>query len=163
PSVAVFLVRGDQTHSYIRRKAARRPTLVFSPGQLRGFSPLRGRVYQGGPIEKLEQLRRFRAAGVPVPLTATLTPDLKLDPEVWGEFVILKPSDLAPSSYGGGIQLTRASRVRFKDPTEYPPDHPARRGPMLVQQFVYTGERIAYYRVLTLFGEPLYAYLGRAA
>ena len=30
------------------------------------FRPLRGRVYQGGPIAKLEQLQRLAAAGVPV-------------------------------------------------------------------------------------------------
>ena len=34
---------------------------------------------------------------------------------------------------------------------------------MLVQQFINTGDRIAYYRALTLFGEPLNVNLGRAA
>jgi len=163
PTIAVFVVRGDLAHSYARRRAARRPTLVFSPGQLGNFHPLRGRVYQGGPIAKLEQLRRLAAGGVSVPRTAELTPDLRLDPAVWGDFVIVKPSDLATSSSGLGVQLIRTSRVRFKQRSEYPPDHPGHRGPMLVQQFINTGERIAYYRVLTLFGEPLYVNLGRAA
>jgi hypothetical protein len=163
PTTAVFVVRGDLAHSYARRLAAKRPSLVFSPGQLGNFHPLRGRVYQGGPIAKLEQLRRLAAAGVSVPRTAALTPDLRLDPAVWGDFVIVKPTDLATSSRGTGVQLMRTSRVRFKRPPEYPPDHPGRRGPMLVQQFINTGERIAYYRALTLFGEPLYLNLGRSA
>lgn len=162
PRISPFIVRGDLRHSVARRQAARRPSLVFSPGPLTNFNPLRGRVYQGGPIPKLEQLRRLAAAGVPVPRTAKLTPDLRLDPAVWGDFVIVKPSHLAIASYGQGIQLMRTSRLRFKDRDEYPRGHPGRAGPMIVQQFIDTGERIALYRVLSLFGEPLYVHLGRA-
>ncbi len=51
----------------------------------------------------------------------------------------------------------RAVRVRFRAPEDYPAGHPGRRGPMMVQQFINTGERISLYRVLTLFGEPLCA------
>jgi len=162
PRIAPFVVRGDLPHSVLRRQAARRPSLIFSPGRLRHFKPLRGRTYQGGPIAKLEQLQRLAGAGVPVPKTALLTPDLRLDPSEWGEFVIVKPSDLAISSYGLGIQLMRTERAHFKRPAEYPPDHPGRRAPMLVQQFIDTGERVALHRVLTLFGEPLYAIRDRA-
>lgn len=162
PRIEPFVARGDMAHSVLRRQAATRPSLIFSPGRLRGFQPLRGRIYQGGPIAKLEQLRRLAAAGVPVPRTAVLRPGLRLDPAVWGEFVILKPSDLTTSSYGQGIQLIRTERVRFRDPADYPPDHPGRLGPMLVQQFIDTGERVSLYRALTLFGEPLYLTLDRS-
>src|SRR4029077_18625323 len=107
-------------NSEARRQPPSRPSLVCSPGPLEAFRPLRGRVYQGTPIAKLEQLQRLAAAGVPVPRTAVLTPDLVLDPTVWGEFVIVKPMDLARSSHGHGVQLMRTSRVRFKATSEYP-------------------------------------------
>jgi hypothetical protein len=157
PRIEPFVVNGGMPNSYSRRKAAKRPTFVFSSGPLDGFRPLRGRVYQGRQIPKLDQLTRLAAAGVPVPRTAMLTPDLRLDPTAWGKFVIVKPTDLYTSSHGQGIQLMRTERVRFIPPEDYPPDHPGRNGPMIVQQFIDTGEHITLYRVLTLFGEPLYS------
>src|SRR5581483_853883 len=149
--------------SYTRKKAAERPTLCFCSGRLGRFRPLRGKIYNGRQIPKLQQLEMMAAKGVSVPKTALLTPELKLDPAEWGEFVIVKPTDLMTSSYGHGINLMRTERVRYKAPEEYPEGHPGRRGPMVVQQFINTGERISLYRVLTLFGAPLYSQLMRSA
>src|SRR5262249_9933463 len=70
PRIAPFVVRCDLPHSVARRAAAKRPSLVFSPGRLTVFHPLRGRLYQENIISKLQQLRRLAAAGVPVPRTA---------------------------------------------------------------------------------------------
>jgi hypothetical protein len=92
-----------------------------------------------------------------VPRTEVLTPGLELDPAEWGEFVILKPTDIGTSSRGLGIQLMRTRRVRYIEPQEYPPDHPGRLGPMMVQQYVDSGDHVAVYRVLSFFGQPLYA------
>jgi hypothetical protein len=163
PRVEPFVVRNELPNSYFRRKAAALPTLVFSPGALLVFRPLRGKTYQGRPIAKLDQLRLLAAAGVPVPRTAILTPDLVLDPADWGEFVVVKPTDLTTSSHGRGIQLMRTHRLRYTAPHDYPADHPGRRGPMMVQQFIDTGRHVAMYRVLTLFGEALYAVHDSAA
>lgn len=156
PRIEVFVVDGTRRNSYTRRLASKRPTLVCSPSPIPAFLPARGKVYCGRVIPKLDQLRRLAAAGVPVPRTAVLTPDLVLDPAVWGEFVIIKPTDLASSSHGAGIQLMRTRRVRFRSPQDYPSGHPGRLGPMVVQQFVNTGKVVALFRVLTLFGVPLY-------
>ncbi|MEG3806264.1 hypothetical protein DBT53_000625, partial [Aerococcus mictus] len=41
-------------------------------------------------------------------------------------------------------------------PRLFPADHPIRKSPILVQKFIDTGEYPESYRVLTLFGEPLY-------
>jgi len=157
PRIAVFVVQAGLRNAYSRRHAAAKPTLVFSAGPLVGFRPLRGKVYAGAQVPKIEQVRRFREAGLPVPRTALLTPGLVLDPAEWGEFVILKPTDLATSSHGDGIQLIRTERVAYRAPADYPERHPGRLGPMIVQQFINTGEKISLYRVLTLFGEPLYS------
>lgn len=162
PEIGTFILPARQTNGVSRRHAAAQPTLVVSAGPLTGFRPLRGRIYQGFPIAKFHQLKRLHAAGVPVPMTAPLTPDLRLDPDVWGEFVIVKPTEMTTSSHGNGINLFRSRRVRFIAPREYPAGHPGRLAPMLVQQYVDTGERLAVYRVLTFFGEPLYAMLVRS-
>jgi len=162
PEIGTFVLPAAQANSVSRRRAAARPTLVVSTGAMTGFRPLRGRIYQGYPIAKFQQLKRLHAAGVPVPMTTRLTPDLRLDPAVWGEFVILKPTEMTTSSHGDGINLFRSRRVRFIPPEEYPLGHPGRLGPMLVQQYIDTGDKLAVYRVLTFFGEPLYAMLIRS-
>jgi hypothetical protein len=158
PGIRPFIVPVTLPNSVTRRAAAARPTLVVSPGPLLRFRPRRGKVYHGWPVPKFEELRRLREAGVPVPRTALLTPDLRLDPAEWGDLVILKPTDIPTSSHGAGINLIRTRRVRYRPPAEYPPGHPGRLGPMMVQQYVDTGAVLSSHRVLTFFGEPLCAY-----
>jgi hypothetical protein len=161
PTIATFLAPTDRRNGVIARDASARPTLVVSNGVMPVFAPRRGKVYQGSILPKYDELRHLASAGVPIPLTALLTPDLVLDPAEWGEFVIVKPTDRATSSFGMGITLMRTHRVRYRKPEEYPPQHPGRHGPMLVQQFVNTGDHVTICRVLTLFGEPLYALADR--
>jgi hypothetical protein len=157
PTIGTFVLPTVRPNSVSRRLAAARPTLVMSAGPIRVFKPRRGKIYQGQIIPKIEELRRLEAAGVPVPRWAVLTPDLWIDPAEWGEFVVVKPTDIPTSSHGLGIQLMRSHRVRYRAPQDYPEGHPGRYGPMMVQRFIDTGERVAVHRVLTLFGEPLYA------
>ena len=162
PRIAVFVVSADEANSAAAQQAAALPTLIFAPGPLRRFAPIRGRAYFGHAIPKFEQLRRLAAAGVRVPKTALLQPGMSFSRAEWGPFVIVKPTDLFSSSNGAGISLMRPERVRFIPAGEYPEDHPGRRGPMLVQQFVDSGPYINAYRVLTLFGRPLFCALEHA-
>jgi hypothetical protein len=157
PSIRPFIVPTTHRNAITRREIAERPTLVVSPGRMPTFRPLRGKVYQGNAIPKIEEVRRLEKAGVPVPKTEILTPELKLDPAEWGEFVIVKPSDIRTSSHGKGIQLMRTERVQYIAPEDFPRDHPGRLGPMFVQQYVDTGDRLSSYRVLTYLGEPISA------
>jgi hypothetical protein len=157
PSIGTSIVPALSRNVVSQRAAAARPTLVISASALGSFRPLRGRICQGAAIPKIDELGMLERAGVTVPRSAILTPDLRLDPDEWGELVVVKPTDIPRSSRGAGIRLMRTKRVRFAAPSEYPPDHPGRFGPMMVQQFIDTGPAISSYRVLTFFGEPLYA------
>ena len=160
PTIRTFILPTTARNFLTRNEAATRPTFVLSPGRMPSFRPARGKVYAGRPMAKIEEVRRLQAAGVPVPHTELLTPNIvPLDPAVWGEFVIVKPTDLATSSAGRGFHLMRTHRVRYRRPEDYPSDHPGRLGPMMVQQYVNTGGKVAILRVLTLFGEPLYVLL----
>lgn len=156
PSIGVIVVSAFHENAALADRAAALPTLVFSAGPLGKFRPRRGKVYHGGPMPKFEQLRRLMVGGVRVPMTQVLTEGVTIDPQVWGEFVVVKPTDMASSSKAAGIQLMRAERVRYIATGDYPEGHPGRRGPMVVQQFINTGPQLSTYRVLTLFGEPLY-------
>jgi hypothetical protein len=155
--IEAFVASNEIPSSVTRKKAAQRPALIFSPGILDAFRPLRGKIYAGRPIPKLEQMARFAAAGLPVPAFAELTPDLVLSEQVFGSHVVVKPGH-SLASHGKDITLMRRAAVRYQPPESYPPGHPGRLGPMYVQQFVDTGELVNHYRVLTLFGAPLLAY-----
>src|SRR5262245_46383111 len=84
PEIEVFIARNDLPNSVTRRRAGTRPTLIFSPGQLLQFRPTRGKLYAGSPIPKLEQVARFKAAGVPTPASVEITPDVSLPETSFG-------------------------------------------------------------------------------
>jgi hypothetical protein len=157
PDIEVFVASNDIPSSTTRRRAARRPTLVFSPGNLLEFRPARGKVYAGRAIPKLEQLSRFQAAGLPVPAFAEITPDLVLPAEAFGPLVVIKPG-FSVASHGHHMTLASREAVRFQSREAYPGDHPGRYGPMFAQRFIDTGPFINHHRVLTLFGTPLLAF-----
>src|SRR5262249_43443784 len=102
-----------------------------------------------------EQLVKLSRLDVPVPLSATLIFGKRLDARIWGPLVVIKPT--APGFMSqGAVFLMRTERVVDLSEKVFPLDHPARRFPVLVQRFVDTGPVPSRYRVLTLFGEPLY-------
>jgi hypothetical protein len=157
PDIEVFIASNDIPSSVTRRRAGQRPTFVFSPGKLLEFRPLRGKVYAGCPIPKLEQLARFKAAGLPVPEFAEITPGVALPPAVFGPLVVVK-SGYSTTSHGHYMTLEARESVRFQPRQAYPADHPGRYGPMYAQRFIDTGCFVNHHRVLTLFGAPLLAF-----
>jgi hypothetical protein len=157
PDIEVFVASNNIPSSVTRRRASRLPTLIFSPGNLLEFRPMRGKIYAGSPIPKLEQIARFRSAGLPLPATAEITPDVVLPESAFGSHVVIKPG-FSQASHGHHITLMRREAVRFQPRETYPEDHPGRYGPMFAQRFVDTGPFVNHDRVLTLFGAPLLAF-----
>ncbi|BCJ90429.1 hypothetical protein IZ6_11640 [Terrihabitans soli] len=154
PEIEVFLVTNDAPQSSTRKKAALRPTLVFSPYYLKSFQPARGKIYAGQTLSKLRQVRMLEEANIPVPHAVFLQEDTRLDRAKWGEYVILKPNT---GSRGRGVLLTRfddlfdsARRLGWPDT------------PYLAQTFVDTGPYPTEYRALTVFGEPVYCNMIRS-
>src|SRR5690348_9505461 len=76
--IEVFIVSSIIPLSTTRERASHRPTLIFSIGSLVNFRPLRGKIYAASPIPKLKQIARFEAAGLPVPPTIEITPNIEL-------------------------------------------------------------------------------------
>ena len=111
---------------------------------------LPGKFFSGVIGNKIDEYRTLSAAGVSVPRWEELRPDTKLDPAEWGPYVVEKPS---VGRAGANVRIRKIGRVKFADRASYPPDHLGRRGPMIVQKFVYTGEWPVSYRVITVFGE----------
>jgi len=156
PDIEVFIVSNDNRSLTTRKWAARRPTLVYSPTELRGFEPMRGKVYAGALITKDVQIRRLSENDVPVPDFAVLTGDFELVLDRFGPVVMLKSSGL--TSHGRGMQMVDTASLAGERWRDHPAVRAAGEAPMVVQRFVDTGEFPSHYRVLTLFGEPIFGF-----
>lgn len=154
PEIEVFLVTNDAPQSSTRKKAARRPTLVFSPYYLKSFQPARGKIYAGQTLTKLRQVRMLEDAGIPVPHAVFLNEDTQLSRDKWGEHIILKPN---VGSRGRGVLLTTYDRL-FDDARRLGWPDTA----YLAQTFIDTGPYPTEYRALTVFGEPVYCNMIRS-
>lgn len=156
PDIEVFIVDNAQTQSVTRRKAAQRPSLVFSPVALDRFRPMRGKLYAARRLTKWEEYQRIVAAGLPAPQAVMLEPDTRLDPETWGPFTVLKPN---VGYQGEGVRLVRTRDVRWRDPFSWPTRDPRRGVQMIAQKFIDTGPMPRSHRVLVVFGRALYSVL----
>ncbi|MDF2995270.1 MAG: hypothetical protein K0R27_907 [Xanthobacteraceae bacterium] len=158
PDIRVVVV-SNRSHSVATLRALPPlPTLIVSPYQLnKGFTPDRGVIHAGQLITKDVQQALLEKAKIPVPPSVVLAPGVQLDSAVFGDLVIVKPLEPAKTSHGDWIQLRRTTDVTYEPPETLPAHHPARLAPMLAQRFIDTGPKATSHRVLTLYGEPLYA------
>lgn len=155
--VSVHVVPGRFDSAAVPPQVWSRPTLTVAFGALGGFEPRRGKRFENRQISKTEQYRQFLAKGIATPKTALFKFGARYDPAQWGEFVVLKPANLRLSSDKDNVRLLRTSFLDGLTPESFavlgfPPAMP-----LLIQSFVDTGPNPQHYRVLTLFGEPLYA------
>lgn len=160
PDIRAFVVdtkQADWTDPQFEHGA---PTLTVAPMPIKRFAPPPGAVCQGHEFPKDEQYRMLARLEVPVPDWATIGPDVALDPEQWGPYVVVKP---ALGRKGAEIHIKKAGRVRYKPPESFAEDHPARKAPLLAQRFIYTGKWPSNYRVVTFFGRALLCWRCEAA
>ena len=146
PDIEVRIANNNHPNSATARWQVRRPSVVVSPGLLVGFKPRGGVVFSGHVIGKDEQLRRLSSIGISTPRTATLSSSRLLEPEEWGEYVIVKPNNF---NSGRGVKLVRTIDLsaRYDELTSLADDR------FLVQQFIDHSEDgyPTEYRVLTLY------------
>jgi hypothetical protein len=161
PDIEVFIASETGSNVTTRNRASHRPTLIFCPTILKRFSPRRGKIYCGKVMPKPEQMRRLQAGGLMVPKWTLLGPHIKLDEADWGPVVVVKPSAWK-SSHGKGIKWMRTGRVKYVSSSVLPPEHPAKAAPFIVQKYVNTGPSPTKLRILSLFGNVLYAMLRTA-
>jgi hypothetical protein len=155
PSIAVHIVSKRQRDQLKLLWLWPRPTLSLAFIDVTKRKLLPGRFISGRRLGKRGEYVRMDAAGIPVPRWQVILPETRLDPAEWGPFVVEKPDQ---GRVGANIRIRRTSRVSYVAPEALPNDHYGRRGPMLAQQFIYTGERPSSYRVVTFFGEVLASY-----
>lgn len=131
------------------------PTLSLSLYHLGGRKLLPGNFVTGYFLPKHLEYRRLDAAAVPVPAWTLIEPGARLDPAIWGPYVVEKP---ALGLRGANVRIRKTGRIAYVEPHSYPVGHYGRDGPMLAQKFIYTGPWPTSFRVVTLFGEVLLCY-----
>jgi len=159
PQIEVFIIENDSIASVTRKQAAKKPSLIFSPGELGLFTPRRGKVLAGRPIPKIEQMERMRAASVSTPDFDILGPDGFVDASRFGPVVIVK-SGANFTSHGKNVFLVKSHAV--PDLIRSRGDKWAEGAPWIVQKFIEPEGRTHNYRVLNLLGENLLAYCKRS-
>jgi hypothetical protein len=160
PAISVFCIDQSTSHA-MPDNAWERPTLTVALAAKFKAEIRRGPILTNRSILKPSQHKIFVDAGLPTPPTVRFIPGLKLDPILFGEYVLIKPINPKLASYGRGIQLFR--RRKLERMTNFPRDHIIHRDRdgYIVQRFIDTGPFLALYRVLTLFGVPLSCFFAR--
>jgi len=152
PDIEVFIAHSNMRCPVTAREAARRPSLVVSPARSKKFVPRGGKIYMGHHIRKLEQAQRLRAAGVAAPETIAFERQTALDPAVWGSLTVVKPEK---SGAGDSIEVWRTRDLNGGQRL-WPEGDRRYTIAMIAQKFIDTGRYPSKYRLLTLFGRPLY-------
>ncbi|HEY8155875.1 MAG TPA: hypothetical protein VII72_17225 [Myxococcota bacterium] len=155
PDVEVAVVGKHRTEQWHLLPHAFRPTLTIGFGALSRSRFLSGRILHTPWIPKHVELERLRWVGIPVPDWTVIEPCTRLDPGVWGPYVVVKPTR---GGQGFDVRIRKTGRVRWEAPENFPPRHMIHKGPLLAQRFVYTGPWAVSYRVCTFLGRALYAW-----
>ena len=151
PDIEVRIATNGSPNSVTARWQIQRPSLVFSVSPLFQFKPKCGTVWAGQPMTKLEQIKRLASEGFLVPRTEMLSPDLVLDHETWGRYVVVKPWD---GAMGRDVRLLRTEDVA----AHYLELTFEGKRPMVIQPYIEHSEDgyPTEYRVLSMFGRVLY-------
>ena len=132
------------------------PTLLVNMMLSEALKMPRGAALLSRQISKLLQDEMFRLGEIRSPRTAKYEIGMLLDPQVWGDLVLMKPIPLNKTSKGIGIQVFRTRRLSGMSTKDFPPDHLVHSTPMLLQEFIDSGQFPQKYRALTLCGDVLY-------
>ncbi len=155
PDIKVVLTGARRADRWKRLPHAFKPTLTIGFGALKRRRFLCGRILHCPMLPKHRELEKLRGAGIPVPDWEVIEPETRLDPAVWGPYVVVKPT---LGGQGVDVRIRKTTRVRYAPPESFPPGHTIRKDPLIAQRFVYTGPWAVSYRVCTFFGRALYCW-----
>lgn len=148
PAVKVVVLRDEASMDV---SLPPNPTLIFSPALLRHRPRVGGRIFCGFPLGKSEEYRALEKAGIPVPKWTLLEKDNIPDLSGFDDYIVKKPDY---GARGAEVKIVRKDRIRWRPVTT---SVAGECSSLVLQQFIYTGERPVSYRVNTLFGKVLYS------
>jgi hypothetical protein len=153
PEIEATVVGSRRAQQWKLLPHAFRPTLTLRFAAIERRRFLCGRILHCPLLLKHVELEQLRAAGIPVPDWVVIQPGTRLDPAVWGPYVVVKPT---LGGRGADVRIRKTERVRYEAPESAAAGAPIRKAPLLAQRFIYTGPWAVSYRVCTLFGRALF-------
>jgi hypothetical protein len=135
------------------------PTLTVALTSKFRLPVRRGPILRNHQISKFAQQEILRKHGIPTPPALPFRFGMRLDPIMFGDFVVVKPLNLNLTSHGKGVMLFRRRRLELLRPQELAQDHPLLRmdSEFMVQRYVHTGSDIRWNRVSSFFSRPMYS------
>jgi len=150
----VHVIPDLEQPEWVYRKLAELPSLIFCPTPLDKLRPRRGRVFSGQRLPKSRQMLSMAKAGIRVPHWTFYSPDRTYTEAEWGSFAIVKPDAFAYASGGRDVKLVRTRALAGIALTTGSAKDRRR---MIVQRFISSGQHSEDFRVVSIFGYPLYA------
>ena len=111
--------------------------------------PSRGKTLFVKAINKVEQYQHYAIENISTPKTIDYKVGQEINYKDWGDFVFLKDKN---DSHGRNSYLIPTKEILNIKPYF---EKFALKNEMLLQEFIYTGQNVNHYRVLSLLGEPL--------
>ena len=104
-------------------------------------------------LTKFKEIEALQRAGLPVPESKLLKPDIVIDESEWGPLTVIKPNK---GGQGIGVRLIMTKDARWCDTGTLPQNHPWFGKDLVAQRYIDTGPFPACYRVMTVFGRRVY-------
>jgi len=106
-------------------------------------------------LGKIGEYDHFREHNLPCLPIERFRWGMKLDPMVYGDWVVIKPENI--TSTGASVNMVPTKLVPNIKIEDFPENHLIHQDSYLVQKFIKTGESPTHYRVLVFLGEILYS------
>ena len=107
-------------------------------------------------MSKIEEYSHFKQHHIPCLPIDKFSWGMQPDPNLYGDFVILKPQNI--QSTGRDVNMIPTKMVANLKPENFPLEHLIHRDSFYIQRFLKTGKSSTYYRVLIFLGEVLLSY-----
>jgi hypothetical protein len=106
-------------------------------------------------MDKIEEYEHFKKHNLPCLPIEEFRWGMELDPEIYGDWVVLKPQNI--QSTGKDVNMVRTKLVPTLKLSDFPEDHLINQDSYYVQKFVYCGERPTHYRVTIFLNTILFS------
>ena len=155
PSIGVTMVSDFLTSKMLPAECLNLPMLVIylcnpPPTEFKVATKIAVKV-----MSKIEEYEHFKQHNIPCLPIERFRWGMELDPETYGDWVVLKPENM--TSTGASVNMVPTKLLPTIKIEDFPEDHLIHKDSYLVQKFVKTGEFPTHYRVLVFLGEILYS------
>ena len=155
PSVGVTMVSDFLTSKMVPSEYLNLPMLVIylcnpPPTEFKVATKLAVKE-----MSKIEEYEHFKRQNLPCLPIERFNWGMELDPEIYGDWVVLKPENI--QSTGKDVNMVPTKLIPNLKLDDFPENHLIREDSYLVQKFVKTGEMPAHFRVCTFLDEILFS------